>query len=182
MLGGNGRLVFVGGPAGAGKSTLARAWCATRERAVHLQLDHVRELIVAGRADPQQPGTLQGEQYAISVRACVAIARVFLRGGYDVAIDDVLEPAAFERDWRPALAALDWRLVIVLPSLTETLRRSAAREKRVQARHSRAQHAACAAWPAELRIDTSGLSVEASLALLELVLLRETARQERNGF
>jgi predicted kinase len=69
-------LPLLGGPAGAGKSTLARAWCAARGRAAHVQLDEVRHLIVAGRADPQQPGPLQSEQYALSARATMALARV----------------------------------------------------------------------------------------------------------
>jgi chloramphenicol 3-O-phosphotransferase len=159
-------LVFFGGPAGAGKSTLARAWCATRSRAAHVELDEVRHLVVAGRADPQQPGTLQSAQYALSVRACLALARVFLDDGYDVAIDDVLEPAAFERYWHPLLGGLDWRIVVVLPTLEEVLRRSRARAKRVLEEHSRAQHAACTEWPPERRVDTTGLTVEQSLALV----------------
>ena len=134
-----------------------------------MQLDEVRHLIVAGRADPQQPGALQSEQYALAVRATVALARTFIGGGYDVAVDDVLEPAAFDRDWRPLLDGLDWRLVIVLPDLEEVLRRSRAREKRVLENHSRAQHAACAGWPAEYRIDTTHLTVDESLALVRQV-------------
>jgi predicted kinase len=114
-------LILFGGPAGAGKSTLARAWCATRPRAAHVELDEVRHLIVAGRADPQAPGAPQSEQYALSVRACCALARVFLEDAYDVAVDDVLEPAAFERYWRPHLAGMDWRLVVILPVLEEVL-------------------------------------------------------------
>jgi ribosomal protein S18 acetylase RimI-like enzyme len=34
-----GRMIMFAGPAGAGKSSLARAWCATRPRAVHVELD-----------------------------------------------------------------------------------------------------------------------------------------------
>jgi hypothetical protein len=133
---------------------------------VHVQLDEVRHLIVAGRADPQQPGPLQSEQYALSVRATVALTGTFAAGGYDVVVDDVLEPGAFERYWRPSLDKLDWRLVIVLPDLEEVLRRSRAREKRVREQHSRAQHAACAAWAPEYRVDTTCLCIEESLALV----------------
>jgi predicted kinase len=163
-------LALFGGPAGAGKSTLARAWCAGRERAAHVELDAVRDLIVGGRADPQQPGALQSEQYTLSVAACLALARTFLEAGYDVAIDDALPPAAFERYWRPRVAGLDWRIVILLPSLQETLRRSRARAKRVLERHTIGQHRASQSWPAALRIDTTGLTVEESLDRVRAVL------------
>jgi chloramphenicol 3-O-phosphotransferase len=158
--------VLFGGPAGAGKSTLAAAWCATQSRAAHVELDAVRQLIVAGRADPQDGGSVQSEQYALSVRACCALARAFDADGYDVALDDVLEPGAFEREWRPALAGLEWRLIALLPRLDEVLARSRGREKRVREEHSGAQHAACSAWGTEHRVDTTGLSVDESLGLV----------------
>ena len=163
-------LVLFGGPAGAGKSTLARAWCATRERAVHVKLDAVRELIVAGRVDPQHPTPFQGEQYVHSVAATCALARSFLQAGYDVAVDDTLEPAPFEAHWRPRIAGLECRLVVVLPSLSETLARSAGRAKRVLDIHTRAQHAASTGWLARYRIDTTGLSVQESLRRLQHVI------------
>jgi predicted kinase len=159
-------LVLFGGPAGAGKSTLARAWCATRSRSVQIELDAVRELIVAGRADPQQPGPLQSDQYVLSASACLALARVFLEAGYDVALDDALPPNAFEAHWRPRLRGIEWRLVIVLPTLAETLARSAGRTKRVRETHTRNQHAASYGWSESCRIDTTGLTVEESLELV----------------
>jgi predicted kinase len=161
---GHGGVVLFGGPAGAGKSTLARAWCATRAQAAHIELDEIRHLIVSGRADPQEPGELQEAQYRLSVEATCALARAFATSGCDVAIDDVFEPAAFERYWRPQLDGLPWKLVVILPSLDETLARSAGREKRVREEHTRMQHARCATWDEGVRIDTTGVDVEQSLA------------------
>jgi len=69
-----GALVLFGGSAGVGKSTLARAWCSRRRRAVHIQLDQVREMIVRGWSDPQVSGPVQSEQYELLVRACCALA------------------------------------------------------------------------------------------------------------
>lgn len=161
-----GSVALFGGPAGAGKSTLARAWCATRPQAAHVQLDQIRHLIVSGRADPQEVSELQAAQYRLSVQATCALARAFADGGCDVAIDDVFEPEAFERDWQPQLNDLDWKLVVVFPSVDETLARSARREKRVAEHHTRTQHARCAAWEEAVRIDTTGLDVEQSLALV----------------
>jgi predicted kinase len=159
-------IALFGGPAGAGKSALASAWCRTRTRATHIELDQIRGLIVSGLADPQQAGSLQKEQYRLSVAATCAIARTFAESGYDVAVDDVLEPETFAHLWRPQLEGATWRLVIVLPSLEETLARSAQRAKRVLEEHTRRQHARCAEWPEEVRIDTTGLDVEASLQLV----------------
>ena len=128
-------MVLVGGPAGSGKSTLAKAWCATRARAVHIQLDEIRSLIVAGYADPQVTGDLQSEQFHLSVRACCVLAREYLDSGYDVAIDDVLFPgAAFDTSWRRHLAGIEWRVVIIHPTVEETLARSSNREKKVSER------------------------------------------------
>src|SRR4051794_685616 len=93
-------VALFGGPAGAGKSTLARLWCATRGRAAHIELDRVRELIVHGLADPQESGPVQEEQYVTAVAATCALARALSQSGYEVAVDDVLEPERFEHDWR----------------------------------------------------------------------------------
>jgi predicted kinase len=161
-----GRLVLLGGPAGAGKSTLAAGWCATRGRAVLVELDDIRDLIVAGRADPQVQDAIQAEQYEDSVHACCALARVFVEAGYDTVITDPFDPPAYRRYWSPVLSGVAHDIVIVLPTLDETLSRSRARAKRVQERHSRNQHAAAHGWPPELRIDTTGLSIEESLAAL----------------
>jgi predicted kinase len=158
--------VLFGGPAGAGKSTLARAWCATRGQAAHLELDVIRGLIISGLADPQEPGELQEAQYRLSVEATCAVARAFAAGGCDVAIDDVFEPDAFERYWRAALDGLPSKLIVILPSLETTLARSRDRDKSVREVHTRAQHASCAAWDEGIRIDTTGLDPDQSLALV----------------
>ena len=178
------QLVPFGGPAGAGKSTLARAWCATRERAAHVELDAVRELIVAGRADPQRPTPLQSEQYVLSVDATCALARSFLAGGYDVAVDDTLEPAPFDAYWRPRIEGLEWTVVVVLPSLSETLARSTGRDQRALEAHTRAQHAASLGWPAHHRVDTTGRTPRESLPLIQAVIAAQagaTRGWQRSG-
>ena len=157
------RMIMFTGPAGAGKSTLARAWCATRPLAVHVELDEVRHLIIAGLADPQVPGPLQAEQYNMSVAACCALVREFVGSGYDVAVDDAVDPEGFERHWLPHLGGIDFSVVVVRPSLEAVLERGAGRFKRVRPDVVREQHAAASRWPTRLTIDTTGQSVEESL-------------------
>jgi len=54
----------------------------------------------------------------------------FAAAGHDVAIDDVLEPPAFERIWAPALSGIPYTLLILMPELDEVLMRARGREKR----------------------------------------------------
>jgi ribosomal protein S18 acetylase RimI-like enzyme/chloramphenicol 3-O-phosphotransferase len=163
VLRGAGRMVMFTGPAGAGKSTLARAWCATRPRAVHVELDEVRHLIVSGLADPQVTGPLQAEQYDASVAASCALVREFVESGYDVAVDDAIDPEGCERHWSPRLGDVACSVVVVRPSLEAVLERGAGRPKRVRPGLVREQHAAASRWPARRTIDTTGQSVEESL-------------------
>lgn len=114
-------MVMFTGPAGAGKSTPARAWCATRPRAVHVQLDEVRHLIVSGLADPQDAGPLQAEQYGTSMAACCALLRDFVMAGYDVAVDDAVGPEGFEGHWSQRLAGIAFSILVVRPSLEAAL-------------------------------------------------------------
>jgi chloramphenicol 3-O-phosphotransferase len=110
------------------------------------------------------------------LKATCAVARAFARGGCDVVVDDVLDPDAFERYWRPQLEGLPWKLIVVVPSLEETLRRSAVREKRVREEHTRAQHERCSTWNEAVRIDTTDLDIDQSLALVIDRLREPSAR------
>jgi chloramphenicol 3-O-phosphotransferase len=122
----------LAGPAGAGKSTLARAWCHTRLVAAHVQLDTVRGLLVQGLVDRRavgEPG--QAEQWQASVTATCALVRSFAESGIDVAVDDVMLPADAEDVWQPMLNGLPTHLVVVLPSLEEAVARGRSRDKHV---------------------------------------------------
>jgi len=156
-------MVMFTGPAGAGKTTLARAWCATRRRSVHVELDAVRHLIVSGLVDPQTTGPDQAEQYDTSVAACCALVREFIGRGYDVAVDDATDPGGFERHWLPRLGSIEYSVVVVRPGLKVALERGAGRSKRVRSDVARDQHAAASRWPAGQTIDTTGQSIEESL-------------------
>ncbi len=166
-------VVLFGGPAGGGKSTLSERWTRSRPVAVRLDLDEIRQMIRGGFVDPQVVSPMQAEQYESCVRAVSMLARSFLGDGYDVAIEDVLEPEKFERLWRPLLDGLPVEIVVIRPSLDETIRRSQAREKRVHEVHTRTQHGATGGWPRAFIADTTGMSVDESLRIVEEILLRQ---------
>jgi predicted kinase len=159
------QLILIGGPAGAGKSTLAWAWCRTRARSVQIELDQVRASIVGGYVDPLVASAEQGRQYEDAVRASLALARSYLADGYDVTIDDVLYKEAFDSVWLPSLGEAEASVLVLLPDLSTTLRRAGDRVKEVPDATVISQHHAMSRWPSSQRLDTTGLTVEQTLAL-----------------
>ena len=172
-----GEVLLLAGPAGAGKSTLARLWCATRRTAAHVQLDSVNELIVQGRVDPREvEHPEQAGQRAASVDATCALVRSFAASGIDVAVDDFLAPGDAESEWLPRLDGLSMRLVVLLPSLDACLARAGCRGKEVPVHLIRAHHEASRSWEAARCLDTTGQSPEQSLADLLALAAHPTSR------
>ncbi|WP_433556025.1 AAA family ATPase [Pseudonocardia xinjiangensis] len=159
-----GSVLLLAGPAGAGKSTLAEAWAASRPLAAHVEVDKISEMITQGRIDPRDvadPG--QSEQWETSVRATCALVRAFAERGVDVAVDDVLTPGPAEALWRPLLSGLPKILIVVLPTLDTCLARGTARPDKLVPEHLvRLQHDESATWPPHRHLDTTGESVETS--------------------
>ncbi|WP_345711693.1 AAA family ATPase [Kineococcus glutinatus] len=166
-----GIVVLLAGPAGAGKSTLAEGWCATRRLAAHVDVDQVWGLVRQGRVDrgdvhdPEQP-----VQWLAAVRATCALARSLAESGADVVVTDVLRPSDARGVWEPALRGLPVRLVAVLPSLSTCLQRAAGRGRDVPEALVRLQYEASRRWDAERQLDTTGQEVPQSVeALLRLL-------------
>lgn len=102
--------------------------------------------------------------------ACIKLARHYIEHGYDAVIDDVFSSELFERVWKPHLEAVDWRVVVLRPSLNETLRRGGARGKRVKREIVTDQHGATALWPHQLTIDSTHLSVGETVERIDALL------------
>ncbi|MCH8221785.1 MAG: ATP-binding protein [Chloroflexi bacterium] len=160
-------VVLLGGPAGAGKSTLSRAWCGNRPRAAHIDLDEVRQMIIGGFADPQQSSSEQTEQFELAARQCVSLARNFLRDGFDVIVESTFLPDEYRVTWEPLLMGLNPILVVLVPDLSAVLGRSSERKKNVLETYTRTQREACLDWPGQNRLDTTGQSVEESRQALD---------------
>lgn len=66
----------------------------------------------------------------------------------------------------PLLAGLAWHLVVLRPSLSMTLARSRSQAKRVLEEHTRIQHQRTGGWSANVQIDSTDLSVERTLEII----------------
>jgi ADP-ribose pyrophosphatase YjhB (NUDIX family)/predicted kinase len=92
-------VTIVTGPAASGKTTVASRLCRRLERAAHIEVDLLRDMVIAGYASPIPADAgdpvAAAEQTRLAADNAVALARNFSLAGYEVAIDAVLEtPAA----------------------------------------------------------------------------------------
>ncbi|MEU1285546.1 AAA family ATPase [Kitasatospora sp. NPDC005856] len=171
--------VLLIGPAGAGKTTVARHW-AERQPAptAHISLDDVREWVLSGFANPQSGWNNASEaQYRLARRTCGFACRNYLANGISCIIDDAVFPD------RPAIGLGGWKRhigpgmipVVLLPSLDSVLRRNARRSgnRRLGDEEVARIHGRMAGWynSGLPIIDNSHLDVAGTAAELDRVIL-----------
>ncbi|MEU1800729.1 AAA family ATPase [Streptomyces sp. NPDC019937] len=175
--------VLLIGPAGAGKTTVARYW-ADRRRVptAHISLDDVREWVRSGFANPQSGWNENSEaQYRLARRTCGFAARNFLANGISCILDDAVFPD------RPVVGLGGWKRhvgpgllpVVVLPGLEIVLERNAARSgnRRLSDEEVARIHGRMAGWYGSGLpiIDNSTYDVETTARMLDEVVARSIA-------
>jgi predicted kinase len=118
--------LIVGGP-GVGKSTTCRALAATFDRAIHIDVDRLREMVVSGLALPDAEW---GDEVVLQVRlareAAIRMADAYADAGFAVVLDDFHDPNRLaeydELLRRPGASA-----VLLYPTMDEARRRNAVR-------------------------------------------------------
>lgn len=84
-------LFVISGISAAGKSTVARLLASRFERGVCVPGDTIREMVVSGRADMSaEPSPEALRHLILRYAAALAVAGVFLDGGFDVVVEDVI--------------------------------------------------------------------------------------------
>ncbi|TVL93474.1 AAA family ATPase [Streptomyces sp. SAJ15] len=175
--------VLLIGPAGAGKTTVARHW-ADRRRVptAHVSLDDVREWVRSGFANPQSGWNDNSEaQYRLARRTCGFAARNFLANGISCILDDAVFPD------RPVVGLGGWKRhvgpgllpVVLLPGLEIVLERNAARSgnRRLSDEEVARIHGRMAGWYSSGLpiIDNSGYDVATTARVLDDVITRSIA-------
>ncbi|MDF2259218.1 AAA family ATPase [Streptantibioticus ferralitis] len=175
--------VLLIGPAGAGKTTIARHWADHRAApTAHISLDDVREWVRSGFADPQSGWNEHSEaQYRLARRTCGFSARNFLANGISCIIDDAVFPD------RPVVGLGGWKRhvgpgllpVVLLPGLEIVLARNAERSgnRRLSDEEVARIHGRMAGWYGSGLpiIDNSQLDVAAAAEALDQVVARSIA-------
>ncbi|MFJ9004762.1 Pro-rich N-terminal domain-containing protein [Streptomyces canus] len=175
--------VLLIGPAGAGKTSVAKYWADHRRvPTAHISLDDVREWVRAGFADPQSGWNDHSEaQYRLARRTCGFAARNFLANGISCILDDAVFPD------RPVVGLGGWKRhvgpgllpVVLLPGLEIVLERNAERSgnRRLTDEEVARIHGRMAGWYGSGLpiIDNSQMDVAQTARVLDDVLARSIA-------
>lgn len=175
--------VLLIGPAGAGKTTVARYWADRRPvPTAHISLDDVREWVRSGFADPQTGWDDRSEaQYRLARRTCGFAARNFLANRISCVLDDAVFPD------RPVVGLGGWKRhvgpglipVVLLPGLEVVLERNAARSgnRRLSDEEVARIHGRMAGWYSSGLpiLDNSRDDVETTARLLDEIVARSLA-------
>ncbi|MBM7169425.1 AAA family ATPase [Streptomyces sp. G44] len=175
--------VLLIGPAGAGKTSVAKFWAEHRRvPTAHISLDDVREWVRSGFADPQSGWNDQSEaQYRLARRTCGFAARNFLANGISCILDDAVFPD------RPVVGLGGWKRhvgpgllpVVLLPGLEVVLERNAERSgnRRLCDEEVARIHGRMAGWYGSGLpiIDNSQMDVPATARVLDEALARAIA-------
>ncbi|MFE5818649.1 Pro-rich N-terminal domain-containing protein [Streptomyces sp. NPDC056479] len=175
--------VLLIGPAGAGKTSVAKFWAEQRRvPTAHISLDDVREWVRSGFADPQSGWNDNSEaQYRLARRTCGFAARNFLANGISCILDDAVFPD------RPVVGLGGWKRhvgpgllpVVLLPGLEIVLERNAERSgnRRLTDEEVARIHGRMAGWYGSGLpiIDNSQLDVPQTARILDDVLARSIA-------
>ncbi|MEU3093764.1 Pro-rich N-terminal domain-containing protein [Streptomyces sp. NPDC006967] len=175
--------VLLIGPAGAGKTSVAKYWADHRRvPTAHISLDDVREWVRSGFADPQSGWNDHSEaQYRLARRTCGFAARNFLANGISCILDDAVFPD------RPVVGLGGWKRhvgpgllpVVLLPGLDIVLERNAERSgnRRLTDEEVARIHGRMAGWYGSGLpiIDNSQLGIPETARILGDVLARSIA-------
>ncbi|MFF7238602.1 Pro-rich N-terminal domain-containing protein [Streptomyces collinus] len=175
--------VLLIGPAGAGKTSVAKYWADHRRvPTAHISLDDVREWVRSGFADPQSGWNDHSEaQYRLARRTCGFAARNFLANNISCILDDAVFPD------RPVVGLGGWKRhvgpgllpVVLLPGLDIVLERNAERtgNRRLSDEEVARIHGRMAGWYGSGLpiIDNSQLDVPSTARILDDVLARAIA-------
>lgn len=150
-------LVLTGGPA-VGKSLTGRALAGGRARCGFVDVDDVRQLVVAGGVAPWE-GEEGREQQRLGVANACGLARNFVAGGIEVVIADVLTPETSKLYRRDLPGCV---IVHLKVGFAEALRRAALRKVWLTDDEFRMLHEADAANPpdADYRIQVDALDLQ----------------------
>jgi hypothetical protein len=116
-------LFVISGVSASGKSTVGRLLAERFERGVCVPGDEIRRMIVSGRVDIRpDTGDEALRQLTLRYAGALSVAHVFLNGGFDVVVEDVIIGPIL-RDFLGLVPVPEFHLVFLDPDAAAIERR-----------------------------------------------------------
>ena len=119
-------VLVLTGPSSAGKNTIAEILAKKKERCVVIDVDLLRLMVRSPHKAPWQ-GEEGKRQQLLGVSNACLLAKEFIKNSFCVIILDVLSDET-AKVYKANLAELEPKLVLLLPSWEEIVRRNKTRE------------------------------------------------------
>lgn len=120
---------MISGVSASGKSTVARLLAQRFKRGVCVEGDAIREMVVSGRAEMRpEPGPEELRQLVLRYAGALAVAGVFLSGGFDVVVEDVIIGSVVQ-EFLSMVPVPEFHLVFLDPDAAAIQRREQERDR-----------------------------------------------------
>lgn len=118
-------IIFITGPAGSGKTTVARQVAQHFPKSLHIQVDHLREMMVNGVELPDGGGWSEetSRQFQMARSTAIYMAQLYAGQGVDVVIDDVCVPPEFQKQYTELFNNPAVHRVLLLPAAEAVVER-----------------------------------------------------------
>jgi adenylylsulfate kinase-like enzyme len=122
-------LFVISGVSASGKSTVARLLAERFERGVCVPGDAIRDMMVSGRIEMRLDAAAEAlRQLVLRYEGALAVADVFLFGGFDVVVEDVIIGPVL-REFLDLVPVPEFHLVFLDPDIAAIERRERGRDR-----------------------------------------------------
>jgi predicted kinase len=110
------KIIFITGPAGAGKTTIGRRLTERFPKSVHIKVDDLRESIVNGNPTPGPWSEEQTKKFQLGRATATYMTKLYVMNGFDVVVDEVCVPEFFADQYAELFAIESIYKVMLIPS------------------------------------------------------------------
>lgn len=171
--------LIITGPSGAGKTTTCKALASRLDGVwAYINQDELRQMVVAGYSSAKDYDYNWSEetkrQWEVSIPICVDIMKRYNQFGINCMLDIFAPPNEFE-EWQKLIGDTSYKLIVLLPSQEETVKRNRGRSERSRLKDKKIQinHDVFEPWKKsadKLVLDTTNISVETAVKNIKQIL------------
>ena len=123
------KILLMTGPPGSGKTTIASEIAKHYPKSIHIQVDHLREMMVSGIRLPEDGWSDENDlQFQLARSTAIYMAQLYAEQNVFAVIDDVSVPEGFENQYTSLFKNPSVQRVLLLPKANDLIERMKERD------------------------------------------------------